>query len=57
MDERPVQEERTGTGELETPRKQCFEKLGRQAGLPGGPVAKTLGSQCRGPGLDLWSGN
>ena len=24
--------------------------------FPGGPVAKTLGSQCRGPGLDPWSG-
>ena len=22
----------------------------------GGPVAKTLGSQCRGPGFDPWSG-
>ena len=25
--------------------------------LPGGPVAKTLSSQCRGPGLHPWSGN
>ena len=26
-------------------------------GLPDGPVAKTLCSQCRGPELDPWSGN
>ena len=25
--------------------------------FPGGPVAKTLGSQCRGPRFDPWSGN
>ena len=25
--------------------------------FPGGSVAKTLCSQCRGPGLDPWSGN
>ena len=25
--------------------------------FPGSPVAKTLGSQCRGPGFNLWSGN
>ena len=25
--------------------------------FPGGSVAKTTCSQCRGPGLDLWSGN
>ena len=25
--------------------------------FPGGPVAETPHSQCRGPGLDLWSGN
>ena len=25
--------------------------------LPGGPVAKSPGSQCRGPGFDPWSGN
>ena len=25
--------------------------------FPGGPVAKTLRSQCRGPGFDPWSGN
>ena len=27
------------------------------AGLPWGPVAMTLHSQCRGPGFDPWSGN
>ena len=26
-------------------------------GFPGGPVVKTLHSQCRGPGFDPWSGN
>ena len=26
-------------------------------GLPGGPVAKTLKTQCRGPGFDPWSVN
>ena len=25
--------------------------------FPGGPVAKTPCSQCRGPGFDPWSGN
>ena len=25
--------------------------------FPGGPVAKTPRSQCRGPGFDAWSGN
>ena len=25
--------------------------------FPGGPVAKTLHSQCRGPGFNPWSGN
>ena len=25
--------------------------------FPGGPVVKTLCSQCRGPGLDPWLGN
>ena len=25
--------------------------------FPGGPGVKTLGSQCRGPGFNPWSGN
>ena len=25
--------------------------------LPGGPVVRTLSSQCRGPGFDPWWGN
>ena len=25
--------------------------------FPGGPMAKTVNSQCRGPGFDPWSGN
>jgi len=31
-------------------------KLG-QRDFPGGPAVKTLGSQCKGPGFDLWPGN
>lgn len=26
-------------------------------GFPGGPVAQAVHSQCRGPGIDPWSGN
>ena len=36
----------------------CLKEL--KAGcqdFPGGPVAKTLCSPCRGPGFDPWSGN
>ena len=33
------------------------ERMKRLMGLPGGPVAKTLCSQCRKPGFDPWSGN
>ena len=29
----------------------------REGGLPGGPVAKTSCSQCRGPGFNPWSKN
>ena len=29
----------------------------RDRDFPDGPVAKTLSSQCRGPGFDPWSGN
>ena len=32
-------------------------KIKKQWDFPGGSVAKTLHSQCTGPGLDLWSGN
>ena len=28
-----------------------------EGGFPGGPVANTLCSQCRGPGFDPWLGN
>ena len=34
-----------------------FFKLMSTWDFPGGPVAKTLNSQCRGPGFDPWSGN
>jgi len=33
----------------------CFKNDHRD--FPGGPVAKNLSSQCRGPGFDPWSGN
>ena len=32
-------------------------KLSRSQDFPGGPVAKTLSSQCKGPGFNPWSGN
>ena len=32
-------------------------KIGRVQDFPGGPVAKTLCSQCWGPGFNPWSGN
>ena len=34
--------------------KELIYKTGE---FPGGPVVKTLHSQCRGPGFDPWSGN
>ena len=34
----------------------CRE-LGTQRDFPGGPVAMTLSSQCRGPKFNPWSGN
>ena len=37
-------------------RKQGLSGAGVQRGFPGGPVAKTTRSQCRGPGFDPWSG-
>ena len=33
------------------------EKVGMWGDFPGGPVAKTLSSQCRRPELDPWTGN
>ena len=35
--------------------RRNLEKLSK--GFPGGPVAKTAGSQCRAPRSDPWSGN
>ena len=32
-------------------------KCGKTGDFPGGPVAKTLHSQCMEPGFHLWSGN
>ena len=42
-----------------TSRRPIFEPLFKnpQLGLLGGPVAKTRGSLCRGPGFNPWSGN
>ena len=40
--------------------KEESEKAGLQLNIrdsPGGPVAKTLSSQCWGPGFDPWLGN
>ena len=33
------------------------DKTGPTWIFPGGPVAKTLHSQCKGPGFDPWLGN
>ena len=40
-------------------RKIIFSSYKREEGrdFPGGLVAKTPYSQCRGPGFNLWSGN
>ena len=41
-------------------RKAVRDRLALQGGtgdFPGGPVARTLCSQCRGPGFDPWSRN
>lgn len=38
----------------ETDSKQLRVRVGKD--FPGGPVAKTLRSQCRGPGFNPWSG-
>ena len=49
-----------GNGEeLEISRKPVWlkHKSGRRGDFPGGPVVKTLRSQCRGPGIDPWLGN
>ena len=35
--------------------KQILKEVPRD--VPGGPVAKTLSSQCRGPRFDPWSGS
>ena len=40
--------------------KEESEKAGLELSIrdsPGGPVAKTLSSQCWGPGFDPWLGN
>ena len=33
------------------------DKIKGTRDVPGGPVVKTLRSQCRGPRFDPWSGN
>ena len=35
----------------------CEVSQKEDSNFPGGPVAKTLHSQCRGPGFDPWSGD
>ena len=43
---------------LNTTKTDMLAKLKIQLrDFPGGPVAKTLPSQCRGPGFNPWSGN
>ena len=37
--------------------QQGGEKEKQERDFPGGPVAKSLRSPCRGPGFDPWSGN
>ena len=40
--------------------RECMFEKGSEKNLrdfPAGPEAKTLHSQCRGPGYDFWSGN
>ena len=41
-----------GFAQLETRYQDLNER-----DFPGGPVAKTPSSQCKGPGFDPWSGN
>ena len=36
--------------------KSIFQE-GRPWDIHGNPVSETPGSQCKGPGFDLWSGN
>ena len=36
---------------------QAGIKIAGRGDFPGGPVAETPSSQCRGPGFDPWSGN
>ena len=59
--------ERKMTGEREEPRQfqignqemwtQGSEKYSKNRDFPGGPVAKTPHSQCRGPRFKPWSGS
>ena len=37
--------------------KKKFKEYKNYRDFPGGPVAKTPHSQCRGPGFNPWSGN
>ena len=43
--------------EAPLPILQITSKMSIYGDFPGGPVAKTLHSQCRGPRFDPWSGN
>ena len=42
-------------GQIKTLTNQVKNLISRD--FPGGPVTRTLHSQCRGPGFDPWSGN
>ena len=38
-------------------KKEKINSKNKERDFPGGPVANTRCSQCRGPGFDPWSGN
>ena len=42
---------------LHVKRDKKEKKKNQSEDSPGGPMARTLSSQCRGLGLDPWSGN
>ena len=45
------------TAETNTVKQLYSNYKEKMKDFPGGPVAKTFCSQCRGPGFDPWSGN
>ena len=45
------------TGIIRVKKRRNQSRSASQGDFPGGPVAKTPGSQCRAPRFDPWSGN